>query len=298
MPSSFQKYEAEYRLRIKDSNLRNIAMKDLKSRHLQLFFNSIQENYPFPTLKRTYSIVKQCISFAIENEDIFRNPMRSVTIPERDTKPKKRSMPMTSEQQILFVNALENSVLDNLIYLALATGGRIAELIALTWDDFTGDSIQITKQYRKSARIEKDGSKKWVREISVPKSDTSIREIPITEATRQVLLREKKIIEEMKSNFGEKFEDHSLIFCDEYGNYIESKRPTRKVQSICKTIGLPPFTFHELRHSYATRLYEQGVPIRTIQLLLGHYDIRSTEIYVTVLEDSKKSAIDLLDGII
>ena len=112
-----------------------------------------------------------------------------------------------------------------------------------------------------------------------------------------MLDRQKEITLNLKRGSNH-FIDRNLIFPDDKGNYIESKRPTRRVKTICESINLPTFTFHELRHSYATRLYEQGVPVRTIQLLLGHYDIRTTEIYVTVLDDSKKSAVDLLDGII
>ncbi len=233
----------------------------------------------------------------MNHEDIYKNPIASVTIPKRNSKIKKRSMPMTAEQQQKFVSNLKNTSLDNFIYMSLATGGRLAEITALTWEDYTGHSIIINKQYRKSAEIKENGEKTWHREISVPKSDTSIREIPVTDTTIKMLNRQKEITLNLKRD-SDHFIDRNLIFPDDKGNYIESKRPTRRVKTICESINLPTFTFHELRHSYATRLYEQGVPVRTIQLLLGHYDIRTTEIYVTVLDDSKKSAVDLLDGII
>ena len=297
MPTSFQKYETEYRLRIKNSTLAKIKMKDLKATHLQYHFDDLQKKYPLPTIQKNYRIIKHCLDFAMNHEDIYKNPIASVMIPKRNSKIKKRSMPMTAEQQKKFVSNLKNTSLDNFIYMSLATGGRLAEITALTWEDYTGHSIIINKQYRKSAEIKENGEKTWHREISVPKSDTSIREIPVTDTTIKMLNRQKEITLNLKRD-SDHFIDRNLIFPDDKGNYIESKRPTRRVKTICESINLPTFTFHELRHSYATRLYEQGVPVRTIQLLLGHYDIRTTEIYVTVLDDSKKSAVDLLDGII
>lgn len=296
--SSFQTYETEYRLRIKDSKLGKIKMESLNANNLQQYFNDLSISYPIPTIQKTYDIINYCLRHAENVEDIYKNPMKFVEVEKRRKARPKQSMPMTATQQKRFVNHLKNNYLDNFIYLSLATGGRLGEISALTWDDLHDNTIYINKQYRNIAHISIDGHREWRNEITVPKSDNSIREIPITDATLKVLENQKQINQHMANDYNNEFVDQNLIFCDEHGNYIEKKRPGRRVKSICKEIGLPPFTFHEMRHSYATRLYEQGVPIRTIQLLLGHEDIRTTEIYVTVLSDSKKSAVSMLDGII
>ena len=54
-------------------------------------------------------------------------------------------------------------------------------------------------------------------------------------------------------------------------------------------------SFHDLRHTFATRLLEKGVDVRTIQELLGHKDLKSTMIYLKVVDPQKKAAVALLD---
>lgn len=297
--SSFETYESEYRLRIKDSKLGKIKMENLNVTNLQQHFNELSINYPVTTVQKSYDIVKYCLNYAEKVEDIYKNPMKFVEIEKRRKTPPNRSMPMSASQQKIFVKHLDNDYyLDNFIYCALATGGRLGEITALSRDDLIGKIVHYNKQYRNIPHITSDGHRKWKKEITIPKSEKSNREVPITDATLLIFNKQMQINKRMANDPDNNFIDRNLIFCDENGNYIEKKRPARRVKTICEQIGLPPFTFHELRHSYATRLYEQGVPIRTIQLLLGHEDIRTTEIYVTVLDDPKKSAVSMLDGII
>ncbi|WP_328597744.1 tyrosine-type recombinase/integrase [Peptostreptococcus porci] len=88
------------------------------------------------------------------------------------------------------------------------------------------------------------------------------------------------------------------MFTDEVGRTIDNKRPNRTLQAILKKLDINPIKFHGLRKTYATRLFENGVPPKTVQTLLGHADIQTTlNIYTQVMEEEKYKAVDTLNSI-
>lgn len=91
----------------------------------------------------------------------------------------------------------------------------------------------------------------------------------------------------------------NLLFPDEKTNrYIFKNRPYKRLRSLCKKLNLNIITFHGLRHSYATRLFEQGIQIKTVQKLMRHSDIKMTmNIYIHVMPDIVEDAIKKIDNI-
>jgi site-specific recombinase XerD len=83
----------------------------------------------------------------------------------------------------------------------------------------------------------------------------------------------------------------NLIFPSKRGTYTDPRTYQKRVQAVCKRCELQGVNVHALRHTFATRLMEQNVPIRTIQNLLGHSSIATTERYFHVLDDEKRKAI-------
>ncbi|WP_081800264.1 tyrosine-type recombinase/integrase [Metaclostridioides mangenotii] len=79
---------------------------------------------------------------------------------------------------------------------------------------------------------------------------------------------------------------------------MNNNRPAKLFHSILKKLDIPQMKFHALRHSYATRLFEAGVPPKTVQALMGHYDISITmDIYTHVMGDSKLEAVEKIDDL-
>ena len=89
------------------------------------------------------------------------------------------------------------------------------------------------------------------------------------------------------------------MFCTEYGNYFDTRNLTRSYTRHLKKIGLPYRNFHSLRHTYATRLFENNVPIKTVQSLLGHKDIATTmNIYTHVMPEKMTNEVQCLNKIL
>ena len=83
---------------------------------------------------------------------------------------------------------------------------------------------------------------------------------------------------------------------DEFGNYIEKKMPIRRLKRLCRDACIEYKTFHALRHTYITRLFEADVNPKTVQKLVGHSDIQTTlNIYTHVDNKVKKDAVEKLN---
>lgn len=79
---------------------------------------------------------------------------------------------------------------------------------------------------------------------------------------------------------------------------MDHKKPQRRIKTICKKLEIEERSFHALRHSYATRLFEVEVPVKAVQTLLGHSDIATTlDIYTHVMLDKKIEYMDKLKNI-
>ena len=79
---------------------------------------------------------------------------------------------------------------------------------------------------------------------------------------------------------------------------MDDKKPGRNLKSILKKLDIEPIKFHALRHTYATRLFEANVNPKTVQVLMGHYDISMTmDIYTHVMENQKIEAVEELNKI-
>ena len=115
------------------------------------------------------------------------------------------------------------------------------------------------------------------------KTPHSEREIPLPKKLMELLETIVKI--------------NSLVFCDEKGKPIDVKRPDRRIKSICRELGIDDSrTFHSIRHTYATRLFEMDIPVKTVQSLLGHSDIQTTmNIYTHVMKEKKLEILEKLD---
>lgn len=145
---------------------------------------------------------------------------------------------------------------------------RSGELIALNWQDVDLQKKQLT--VKKS---------RWHKMIVSPKNN-KVRHIPLTSEICDMLSTRKKRT--------------GLLFSDEQGDYLRPKRIYRHVQSACIKAGLRNIRFHDLRHTFASHLAEKGASMRSIQLLLGHADIKTTMRYAHLSPSAFESAINLL----
>ena len=181
-----------------------------------------------------------------------------------------------------FISVVDNKTYKGLFTVLFTTGIRLGEALALTWEDFNKLEIFINKMISK---YEIDGNKA----ITAPKTKNSIRVIHLDETTRKTLLNIKK--EQIKE---EVYFDKAFIF----GCTSPLARTTvkRKKDYYCKKAGVKNISIHSFRHSHATLLLYENIPIIDISRRLGHSSIAVTmETYLHYIKNDEEDIIKCLD---
>lgn len=282
--NTFAEYEVCYRTKIMPFNLNYTRIKDLNPTILQQYFNNLLsiENLSIECVKKIYRKIKTCLQFAIIHNVIIRNPILAVSLPKE--KKEEKYKVFSKEEQKLIIDNLSEDVVDKIILTGFYTGLRLGEILALEWSDIENNILKITKQYQKNINVTGVGVKKLTYVFKDLKTEKSKRDVPLPN--------------EIINLFSKMGKNNPLIFCDENGNPIERKRPTRRLNKICSTLNIIERPFHSVRHTYATRLFELDVPVKTVQVLLGHSEIATTmDIYTHVMTDKKMEAIDKLNSL-
>jgi integrase len=166
------------------------------------------------------------------------------------------------------------------LYLTAAmTGLRQGELLGLRWRDvdFNARRVRVVSPYVRG-------------EFADPKSEGSGRSVPMA------TLVAKELAELRLRSFYSA--DEELVFAHpETGNPMDRSKLTRRFAAALERAGLPKVTFHELRHTFGTRMAAAGVPIRTIQHWMGHADMKTTQIYAHYSPtDSEADTVDAAFG--
>lgn len=299
-PKSFEKYEGIYRNYIKDTSLGKIKLKDLRATHLQQYYNKLLDidKKAVSTIKGLNTRLKPCLSEAEKQGYIQKNYCKMVTLP-KENKVKEIKV-LTPEQQQSFIAAINGHELEMLFLVALSTGLRLGEILGLKWCDidFNSGNLTVNRTLQRVTEISRDGNRESKVIEQLPKTKNSIRTVPIPKNILSKLKDHKLEQSKNRLKLGELYFNNDYVFCNNLGYPIDDKRPARNLKSILTKINIDPIKFHGLRHTYATRLFEANVPPKTVQVLMGHYDISITlDIYTHVMEDTKLEAVDKLNDI-
>jgi integrase len=186
--------------------------------------------------------------------------------------------------------------LEALFSLALSTGMRRGELLALKWQDisFPTGTLQVR---RILTRVPSKMPGKGYVETE-PKTQKSKRSIVIAPFALEALKQHRIHQLEAKLKAGALWQDHDYVFCTSIGTHLNpSKDVLDQLKVLLKKAGLPDIRFHDLRHSAATLLLTEGVHPKIVQELLGHSNISMTmDVYSHVLPNMQQDAISRLNN--
>lgn len=170
-----------------------------------------------------------------------------------------------SEQEILSDYLYKNINPTNLgILLCLYTGLRVGEICALKWKDISlKDNIIFINKTMQRLQIQQADNKKTEIIISEPKSECSVRMVPIPD----------KLLPILSENFTNS-EDYVLTGKSEV--YVEPRTMQNRFKAVMKKCGLEHANFHSLRHTFATRCIELGFDVKCLSEILGHASVNIT----------------------
>lgn len=298
--STFEKYEADYRLRILGSPLENVRLSKIDVFLIRKTVNYWLNNNSLKQTEDVFGRVKTCFKMAIGEKYILHDPTYNVSLP-KEKKLITRYQHFTVEQQDTFFSELNLTTYtptDMLIYIYFASGCRLSEGLAFEWPDFHDGGLDINKQYSKSQIISDDGNKRRVvQEITPLKTINSYRFVPLPDnVVRQIENYRKLQNDYIKNN--PDYVNKNLMFPNGTGNYLDRKLPQERVRNFCKKHGYRDLTLHSIRHTYATRLFEKGVSPKVVQSLLGHSKIEITlNVYTHVIKNQADQEVNKLNDL-
>lgn len=189
------------------------------------------------------------------------------------------------------LEATRDDPLGPLYALAASTGLRLGELLGLTWPDVDFNAGTLT--VRRSLARAGDGG--WA--LAQPKTSKSRRTIPLPSIARAALQRRKALQEADRKAVGKVWQDRDdLVFTDGLGRHVEPGSVSHGFQDAREAAGLPAVRFHDLRHSAATLMLAEGVPLAVISEWLGHSGISITAShYAAVVPELRREAADAMD---
>ncbi|WP_086314706.1 hypothetical protein A5821_002315 [Enterococcus sp. 7F3_DIV0205] len=243
------------------SRIGSIKLQKLKQSDLDSLLKEMDKTLKASSIRSIFSVLKNCLSKAVTINLLTENPCMGVELPKTR---KSAVQALSIKDQDKLVKEINTDQKFFAIILALQTGLRIGEICGLKWEDidFENSTLGVNRTVLRIQSEDKSGRKTEIVEVT-PKSNNSQRKIPITKTLKEKLLELQKVStsEYVISNKHKALEPRTIAY---------------RFQIIRKKIGLEKFSFHSLRHTFATRCLEAGGNIATISSLLGHSSTKMT----------------------
>ena len=244
----------------------DIPLNKLTTRDLQKLYNDLQSNGRLrkvqkkekpglsnSTVRGIHMMLHNAFERAVKERLIPRNPTEDCIAP----KIQKFEMQILQPEHIKeYLNAANARGLLPMFYLELVSGLRKGELTALLWSDLDiqNRTIYVSKQYVKNPNGELT--------LSRPKTETSVRKVSIPQDAVDLLIAEH----------GKHPENPYMFPSPVTGEMYYPDSVVNLHKKILKDAGLPHIRFHDLRHTFATLALQNGVDVKTVSSMLGHYD--------------------------
>ena len=232
-------------------------------------------------------------------DDAVKLGLIATNVTDRVDAPKLRRpsiQPYTADEGQSLLEAAHGDRLEALYVIALTTGMRLGELLALTWRqiDLEAHTLHVVASLQRVG----NGSEAW--RIGEPKTSHSRRQIALTPMAVEALRahRVRQLAERMA--VADIWQEHDLVFCTEMGSHFDARHVTRyEFYPLLRRAGLPIRRFHDLRHTAATLLLKAGVHPKVVSEMLGHSTIAITlDIYSHAMPDMQREAAGAMENIL
>ena len=230
-----------------------------------------EKQYSKTTIARKIATLRSFYKFMVKRNQLSSNPVLLVRTPKQDKKLpqfleyEKVKRLLETPPTDTWLGARDRAILETLY----STGIRVSELVALNMDDvdFLGEVVHIRGKGKKE-RVSPIGSS-------------------ALQATQHYMeFRNKRA--QSSSNF-----DPKVLFVNKHGRRLSTRSVRRKMDKYLKMAGLDPsISPHTLRHSFATHMLNNGADLRSVQELLGHQSLSTTQIYTHLTTRKLKEVYD------
>lgn len=273
---------------------RNLTLRELEARHLQMFYSEMLRKVKPNTVIHYHAIIHSALKYAVKTDMLVQN------VADKVDRPKKNSFQpvfLSAEEMQKMFEALRGTKLELPVLVAAFYGFRRGEVLGLKWDaiDFERGTISVI---RTVTTITVDGKQTEIEQQSA-KTKSSLRTLPLIGSFREYFLQVKEAQELNKQVCGNcyNYEYDGFVFVDELGERMRVDYLTNAFPKFLESHGLRRMRFHDLRHSCASLLLANGVPLKHIQEWLGHSDFTTTaNIYAHLDYKSKITSAQAMEA--
>ncbi len=267
-------------------NLGHLLLRKLQPEMIEAFYGKSCEKLAARTVQHHHRMLSEALKHAVRKGHIGRNPCDLAQAPS----PRKRTMrTLTVAEVQTMLDGAASTPYYPIIYMAVSTGLRQAELLGLRWRDIDleGQSLSVSQVLYKRG---------GVCIFKEPKTKGSSRRVDMTpklglflkqyKAQREVLYLEQDKILGLDD----------LVFASDKGKPLDPCTVTHNFARIVRRAGLGRVRFHDLRHSFASIMLMKGAPAKVISECLGHASVAFTmDVYSHLLQGMQRDAMNLLD---
>ena len=275
---------------------KEVTLKNLTAKDIQEFYLRELERVSASSVIHYHANIHKALKYAVKIDLIDVNPADKVERPKKDRY--VGSFYDADEVNALF-EAAKGTKLELPILFGAFYGLRRSEAIGLKWDAIDFDQNTITIRHTVTS-CDLDGKRILVA-ADTTKTKSSMRTLPLVPFMRERLLALREEQKENRRLCGRSYiKDYVDYVCvNEIGDLIKPHYVTESFPKLLKANGLRPVRYHDLRHSCASLLLANGVPMKQIQEWLGHSDFSTTaNIYAHLDYSSKLTSADaMLNGL-
>lgn len=252
----------------------NLLLTEVEPKHIKMLYDEIlKQGYTTNTVIHYHAVLHQALAYAVKNDYILSNPADRVKRPKKN---KHISSFYTKEEILTLLDIAKDDPIYIPIVLSAYYGFRRSETLGMRWSAIDFENKTITVNHKVTELTE--NGKTIVYAEDKLKTKSSYRTLPLIPVVEEKLLEHKAKLERNQKLFGNSYckEYMDYVCVDEMGKLFRPNFVSDHFGWLLKKYGLKKLTFKELRHSCASMLVAEGIPMKSIQEWLGHSNFSTT----------------------
>lgn len=268
-----------------------IPLRDLRLARVERLYTNLHDlGVSVRTVQFVHAVLHAALAKAIKYGHIGRNPAHGASLP-RNTHSEMNVL--DANQVTQFLIAAQDSRYEALYSLAIHTGMRQGELFGLKWTDLNWNHGELKVQ----RQVKLETGKGWT--FADPKTKRGRRTIKLGNEILKLLRTHKKNQDAQKSIMGSRWKENGLVFPSLAGTPSNPSNLRKEFLKVLDRAGLPRIRFHDLRHTAASLMLSNGIPLNVVSNRLGHSQPSTTlDIYAHLFSETQVDAARIMDDLV
>jgi integrase len=287
-PRTVESYAETVKRYIKPS-IGRIELTKLTPEHVSAMLATLQARGTLSptTVRYSHVVLRAALGRALKTGRVYRNVASLVDPPARI---RREMTPLTAAQVGEFLEAAEGDRLRVLYLVAIGTGLRQGELLALRWSDIDLDAWMLSVRHT---------LQRGTRTLEEPKTERGKRTLRLGNETREALLDHARRQRRERLAAGSSWRDGDYVFTTLHGLPLDGRNVLEAFHRALDRARLPRRSFHSLRHAFATLQIENGEELGVVSRILGHSQIATTaDVYAHLTPAMLERSANRMDGIL